>query len=429
MLHSCLLALVGLSVKVVPAQVPQRRVIVYPLRAEAALAPVAAHLTEEVLLSLEGLQGLKVLGHAELNLLLTQIKARDCQGADAKDCMSKMLSLADADQVVTGSLSKMGDHFLGTLSLLSSDTLTHIKSESFLVEQRSELEQTARQKARALFEAAPARSKPHRLVCSQGKACKVALFPMERYGTQEGLAASVAELLSLQLKRAQGLSVISHHEIETIIKYKVEQRICFGDANITECLQLVRSVVDTDYAVLSALSKLEDTFIIVLKLVKLKQEEGEETLQVTRRVLEPYRGSKKGLAKAIEFAAAELLGQPIEGQGALSVKTQEVVEAKMHLDAKGEFVLPMKAPMKRLFAGRHQVAILAEGYERFDQEVYVSPKEVTQFEVKLTALPTPWYKSWWFWTTTAVVVAGAAAGTTAYLILDEPKGGPGVVEF
>ncbi len=429
MLHLCVIVLAGLSLGTPAPKAKRSRVIVYPLRAEESIAPLSAHLTEEVLLSLEGLSDLEVLGYAELNLLLTQIKARDCQGPSNKDCMAKMLELSKADQVVTGSLSKMGEHYLGTLSLLSSDTLTHIKSTSFLVEERSELEAMARKKARSLFEKVVEKKSVRQHFCEGQNRCKVALFPMEHYGTDASLVTSVAELLSLQLKRQGNLSVISHHEIETIIKYKVEQRICFGDANITECLQLVRSVVDTDYAVLGALTKLEDTFIIILKLVKLKKRGGKETLEVVRRVLEPYRGSKKGLAKAIEFAAAELLGQPIEGQGALSVKTQEVVEAKMHLDAKGEFILPMKAPMKRLFAGRHQVAILAEGYERFDQEVYVSLKEVTQFEVKLTALPTPWYKSWWFWTTTAVVVAGAAAGTTAYLILDEPKGGPGVVEF
>ena len=399
------------------------RVIVYPIEAKGDLGPLAASLTEEVLLSLESLLGLKVMGHAELNLVLMQIKEQKCQGDQAKDCMKKMLDMAKADEVVTGSLSRMGEHLVGTLSRLQVGTLTHIKSESFLVEDKDQLSHVVRQKARLLFEDRPKVEAAYRFSCGREGGCKLALFPMERFGVDASLASSVSELLSLQLKRTKGLSVISHHEIETIIKYKVEQRICFGDSNITECLQLVRSVVDTDYAVLCALSKLQDTFILHLKLVRLKGEANQQVLEVIRRTLEPYRGAEEGLAKAVEFAAANLLGHKIEGKGSLSIKTSEPIEAKVLLDAKGGYSLPMQGPIDELFAGRHQVAILAKGYERFDQEVYVQPGQLNEMGVKLKALPTPWYKSWWFWTTTAVVVAGAAAGTTAYLMLDAPSTG------
>lgn len=128
------------------------RVVVPGLEAQSVDEDLAASLTGVVLTHLEQVPELDVLGQSDVQRLLQQEQYRQLVGCGPKvECFSNVVGLLDAAQLVTGSVGRVGDRYLVSLSLLRTDdgsvlrrVIRQARSEEHLIE-------AAREATAALF--------------------------------------------------------------------------------------------------------------------------------------------------------------------------------------------------------------------------------------------------------------------------------------
>jgi hypothetical protein len=150
-----------------------------------------------------------------------------------------------------------------------------------------------------------------------------------------------------------------------------------------------------------------------LKLMQIDRAE------VVARVSESYRGPERNLSQAVRFAARSLVGVSTQGRGDLAVLS-EVGSARSKID--GDQLIQLPQRVRRLPAGKHTLATLADGYHPHFQEFYVEPDVTTNVRPDLIAMPSSWYDEWWVWTIIGAAVVGAV-GTTVVIATDSPENG------
>jgi hypothetical protein len=166
---------------------------------------------------------------------------------------------------------------------------------------------------------------------------------------------------------------------------------------------------------MGGIGKLDDTFVIHLKLV----DSGRAV--VVNRISEPFRGPEPQLAVAMRFATWRLLGRSVSGAGRLSILT-EADEASVSIDGGDPKPVKAGAALDGIPAGKHIFALSADGYRPFSQEFYVESDRLTRVEPALVALPKAWYQEWWAWAIIGGAVAGVAT-TVAVIATDDPQNG------
>ncbi len=393
------------------------RLVVYDLAADEDLEPVAASLTDEMLLHLGRATDLRVVGESELKLMVQHEQDKvvmECEGAEA--CLARISEAVKADKIVTGRVGRIGDALVASLKLADAKRRVVERGESASATTKEALREEVIAALDRLLGRGGVSEAPSFRMAIAPQGTSAAVLDLAAHGVEPGIAQSLTQLLSLELKRFEGLGVISRDEIQTMLRFESEKQIlqCSSD---TSCLVEIGGALGVDYLVSGSIGKLGDALVINLKLMDIGK------ARVVNRASESFQGVESHLPKALRFAAWSLLGRPVDGTGKLALRTN-VDEGSASLDGAAPVLLPLEGPFSGLSPGKHGLALTSEDYYPGFLETYVEPGEMAELPLELKPLPLAWYQKWWVWTIVGTVVAG---GTTAALLLMEGDPATGTV--
>ncbi|MCA9518536.1 MAG: hypothetical protein KC635_26555, partial [Myxococcales bacterium] len=396
-----------------------RRVIVYDLAGEETDAAARARLTEALLLHLGERPGFTVLGESEVKVMLAHAQDQDAVGAcgDDRDCLARIEAAIDADRVISGRVGHLGASWVVTLELADPRRAVVERVEAADAESLGELEKRVGEAADRLLGVADA-APPFALPLAPGgvQAAVVDLVP--HGGVAPGVAQSLTQLLSLELRRFDGLRVISRDEIATMLRYEADKH-ALDCADDTECLARLGGALGVDYLVGGSVGKLGDSFVVTLKLMDV------EEAAVAHRASESLRGTEADLAGALRVATWSLLGRPVAGTGEIEVKAN-VPEGELVVGDAAPRPYPRETVLREVRAGKLGVTMRADGYVPLYQETYVFDGKRTLLRLDLAEEPAAWYEQWWPWAIVGgVVVAGVV---TAVVLSQDATPAPGHVD-
>lgn len=394
---------------------PSSRIVVYNLVAEQGFEALAAQLTDEVLVALGKDPTLQVIGESELKVMVEAVKEKEavtCQGQEA--CLAKISQAAEAEKVITGRVGRVGELYLVSLKIADAKKAVVEGGETASTEQKDGLKAEVLAAVDRLLGRSKGAVAPKFAIALEGDGAKAAVLDLKGHDVSEGLPGNLTQLLSLELKKFEGLSVVSRDEIQSAIRYQSEKQKlqCTDD---TSCVIELGGMMGVDYLVSGSVGKLGDAFVLTLKLMDIVDP------RVLNRVSETFTGAEAHLPQALRFATWRLLGREAEGNGNLAVQAN-VDEGELVVDSTASQPWPLKTPLSALLVGKHAVNLRSEGYFPLYQEAYVEPGRTTDLRLTMKEVPRPWYKQWWPWTIMGTVVA-AGAITTAVLLLETPGTG------
>ena len=390
------------------------RVVVYNLAAEQGFEALAAQLSDEILVYLSKDPSLQVIGESELKVMVEAAKEKEavtCQGQEA--CLAKIGQAAEAEKVITGRVGHVGDTYLVSLKVADAQKAVVEGGETASADDKEGLPAEVRAAVDRLLGRAGAAAAP-RFKMELAGGSSAAVLDLAGHDVSEGLPANLTQLLSLELKKFEGLSVISRDEIQAMLRYESEKQVvqCKED---TSCLVEIGGALGVDYLVSGSVGRLGDAYVLTLKLMDIGE------ARVVNRVSETFTGAEANLPQALRFASWHLVGKESAGQGQLALQAN-VREGSLVVDSGDAQPWPLKTPLSALTVGKHGVNLTADGFYPLYQEAYVEPGRSTDLRLTLKEVPRPWYKQWWPWTIMGTAVA-AGTVTTVLLLLKSPSTG------
>jgi TolB-like protein len=387
------------------------RVVVRDLASEPSLDAIAKDTTDAILISLSKHADLSVAGERELELLVEHRNAlADLDACDGDlACSAQLAAALDADKIITGLVGRLGDRFVATLKLSDMKLAVFERGESCLAEDAKTLTSCMADAAVRLF-ARGAVKEEFRFTSDD---TKLAVLELSAHGVPPSLAGTLTELLLLELKKTENISVISRAEVEAMLSYEADRQVARCESDIA-CLIEIGGALGVDHLVAGAIGKLDDTFVIHLKLMDVSKAE------VSHRISESFVGNEQELARALRFASHRLLGRS-PGEGGSVEVVAPIDEAEVSIDGRAPVALA-EAKNAKLAPGKHTLSIRAEGYRPYHHEFYVEG-DLTRVHAEPLELPSEWYELWWVWTIAGVVMV--VAGSTAIGVsLTKDRGPP-----
>ncbi|MBI4815792.1 MAG: hypothetical protein HY791_06030 [Deltaproteobacteria bacterium] len=380
----------------------RQRVVVLSLRAEAKLSSIAHRLTEELLVHLGKRGDLAVVGESELGALLIHDKdLRDVLACGpTMTCADQMSDALAAELVVTGHVGSFGSGLVVTLSRWDPKRAAADRAESAAADTIDELVPAMVDAAERLFAPRTESRRTFILELEDG-GTRIAVLNLEAYDVSRELAENLTQILVLEIRRHESLSVVSRDEIKALLAYEAEKQIvqCRNDV---ECLIAIGGALGADYLVTGAVGKLEDTWVVHLKLMRVRGAE------VVHRVAESFRGPAPQLVQAIRHAIGRLLGRPATGSGSFQILT-DLEAGSITID--GGDSLDISVGTLELASGKHLLSVRSPGYHSMDQDFYVEPGQLTKVRADLVEAPGPWYSKWWVWAAIGTAVAIGVTGS------------------
>ncbi|MEW5855031.1 MAG: PEGA domain-containing protein [Myxococcota bacterium] len=387
-----------------------KRVLVMNLKAAGVPDAVAQQATAFMAEPFEGRDEYTVITMDDISRLVSVEKSRQMLGCDANfSCLAELASGAKADLILSGTVGAVGRKLTVNLVLIETATAHARNRASGIVDRAKELAKLIPTLVANLFGWTGAAQGP-RFKLAAGQAVSFAVLDLVPTGVSEQVATNLTQVLSVEIKRIQGASVISRDDIRAMMALEEDKaRLGCDEAS---CLAEIGGALGVDKLIVGTVGKLSESYLVSLRLISVK------TVKVESRISESFTGSEDQLIRAIRHAGRKLLG--IEApQGTLAVSTSvEGAELRINEQLKGK--LPM-APLA-LPAGPHTVRISRGGYFDFNGDVYVDPAENTPLWVELRSRPLQWYQRWWVWALAAgasaatLLTLGAMAGGTATLM-------------
>ncbi len=409
-------ALMALALVSQPNEAFRGRVVVFNVKGPQDLAGLSQRATEQILLHLGKKVGITAIGEAEIQILVQHAEDKDSLQAcgEGETCLAAMSRTAEADKLLVGNIGHWGNGFLATLSVTDSKKGVVERGDSATADNEKELIDQVRALVDRLLGLGGAETKPQFSLGT--RATKLAVINLAAYDTTPELADNLTQLLALELKKLDNISVISRDEIKAMLQYETQKQIAQCKSDVS-CLVEIGGALGVEYLVSGGVGKLADTYVVHLKLMDINKAE------VVNRVSESFRGPETQLVQAIRFAAKSLMNQAVDGTGGVNLAAS-VDPAEASIDGAPNVTIP-KA-LSNIPTGKHTLSVSAENhYTRF-QEFYVEPGVDTKMRVELEALPAAWYEQWWPW----VIIGGVvAAGVTATVLVARDSPDTGSVEI
>lgn len=393
------------------AHAAPRSVVVYDLAAEDAHAAQARQITDALLLQLSARSDLTVIGQAELKVMVGHAKDRQAvdQRCATEDCLGRLLDATQAETVISGRLGRIGDAWTVTLKLIDSRRVATARGEVATADSLEALTAALEPATRRLLGEGEARTfSPH------AGGIKVAVLELSNHDVTAGLGRNLTQLLSLELKRLEGVGVITRDEVQTMLRFETEKQALKCESDLS-CLMEIGGALGVDYLVAGSIGRLDDTFVLSLKLLDIAE------AKAAHRVAESFRGPERDLPQVVRHAARALLGRAMTGEGSLVLRAN-VDDARVVLDGADPRPLS-KLGVLRLGVGKHGVTAIADDHLPLFQEVFVEPDRQTTMRLDLPSEPTPWYAKWWTWAIAGAVVAGAITTTVIIVNQQAPETG------
>jgi TolB-like protein len=396
-------------------------VLVFNLESDEANVDLAKALTEELILYLGDKKEIAATGESEISVMLAHEKDKKllmCK--DDRSCLAQISSALNASKAVVGRVGQLGDAYVVTLKLTDTKKVSVESAESISAEDAKDLPNLIRAAADRLLGLSGAKAAATFQLEIGAEGTSAAVLDLEGHGVEAATAANLTDLLSLELKKFKGLSVVSRSEIQAMLQYQTDKMVlqCSSD---TSCLIEIGGALGVDYLVSGSIGRLGGALVVNLKLLSIHE------ARVTNRVSETFEGDESELVRALRFATQKLVGRKAEGQGSLAA-IGNVKQGLLVINGEQELKYPLEKPLSGLLVGKHGIDFKADGYYSLYKEGYVEPNSVTQLRFELMPLPTPWYKKWWVWTIAGTAIAGGV--TTAVLLsTQEPSTGTVFVDI
>ena len=397
------------------------KLIAFSLRGANIDSTLLQKLNDAMQLKLMAYPGIAVTSQAELALILEQtadIQDQACEGQIG--CLVDLTENMQAEKILSGSVGRIGESLIINLQLIDAPNAAVIARASETVYQETEAIDALGRGLDTLFlpERERAEQPTFKLEITAGRN-RFAVLDLQAAGVDEGVAKNLTEVLTVEMKRYEGLEVISRQEIRTMLEFE-QQKQLLGCTD-SSCFAEIGNALGVNYLTVGTVGKLDEVFVINLKLLDMLKG---DTLH---RVTESYQGAAGQLVPAMRYAVAKLLGGDEDQEGRLRLKVSEE-GAQVFLDGEnvGEYPELRLGPIR---PGKVGVAVEAQDYFPYYEEVYIQPGSATDLNIELLAKPTPWYKTWWFWTITGAVIIGAATTTTVLLLQDRGGRSNGAVEI
>ena len=99
---------------------PKKSVLIMPIQAEAGVDPALCKQVTSVLVNVAaGLPGYRVISQAEIAASMTQEMMKQASGCNSVSCAAEIAGALDTEQIVIGSLGKVGQSYLLTMSRIN----------------------------------------------------------------------------------------------------------------------------------------------------------------------------------------------------------------------------------------------------------------------------------------------------------------------
>jgi hypothetical protein len=396
-----------------------KTVLVGDLKAVGQPEELVRQVTTRIAETLSG-AGVTVSTTADIQDRLALEAAQQMMGCqeDSK-CMAEVSASMQSDLLLTGSVGSIGNNILLNLTLLDVRAARPVGRVSEAVAGMDELPAVLPGALAGLFGWELEQTAP-RFSLPQGQKVSCAVFDLAPSGVPKEVADNLAQILSVEIKRIEGASVISRDDMTAMLRLE-QDKAFLGCSDDTSCIAEIGGALGVDKLVVGHVGKIKGSYVISLRLIDPRE------ARVDSRITESFRGDEDQLLRAVRHAGRELLGVGSGAVGKLAVSSSEE-EAEVFLDDQKHGELPM-APIADLQVGRHTLRVSKGGYFDFYSDVYVDPHETSAVWAQLSERPARWYQTWWFWTIVGTVVAGAGVTTAILLTRSEPGTGNGTVTF
>ncbi|MFH1812176.1 MAG: PEGA domain-containing protein [Pseudomonadota bacterium] len=363
-----------------------------------------AALTELIAENLGQMPGLRVLTIADIKETLAHEGNKQLLGCESDEaCLARLGSMAHVDLLLSSSLGKVGEELVLNLSLIESATSQTRERSTHTCKSLGELPAALPDLLAGLMGTNVGTAGP-RFKLAAGQAMSFAVFDLRPTGVDAVTADNLTQILSVELKKVEGSSVVSRDDIKAMLQLE-EQKAMLASCEETSCIAEIGGALGVDRIVVGSVGKLADSYVISLRLINPQQ------ATVESRVTESFRGVEDQLIRAVRHAGRKLLGVGEGATGSLAVSCA-LAEAEVLVDNEAVGTLPMKT-LEKVAAGHHVLKVAKAGFYEWQSDVYVDPSETTAIWVELTEIPERWYQKWWVWTIVGVggvaLVSGAGA--------------------
>jgi|GEM_PF-596056 len=396
-----------------------KTVLVGELKAVGQPEELVRQVTTQIAETLSG-AGVSVSTTADIKDRLTLEAAQQLMGCqEDSECMAEVSAGMRSDLLLTGSVGSIGNNLLLNLTLLDVRAARPVGRVSETVADIDELPAVLPGALAALFGWKLQQTAP-RFRLPEGQKVSFAVFDLAPSGVPKEVADNLAQILSVEIKRVEGASVISRDDMTAMLRLE-QDKAFLGCSDDTSCIAEIGGALGVDKLVVGHVGKIKESYVVSLRLIDPRE------ARVDSRITESFRGDEDQLIRAVRHAGRKLLGVGSGAMGKLAVSSsEEEAEVFLNDDKQGE--LPM-APIADLKVGRHTLRVSKSGYFDFYSDVYVDPHETSAVWAQLDERPARWYQTWWFWTIVGTVVAGAGVTTAILLTRSEPGTGNGTVTF
>jgi hypothetical protein len=404
---------------VLSAKDKSKTVLVADLKAVGQPDEVVRQVTTQIAETLSG-AGVTVSTTADIKDRLALEAAQQMMGcAEDSECMAEVSAAMRSDLLLTGSVGSIGNNMLVNLTLIDVRAARPVGRVSETVASIDELPAVLPGALAALFGWELEQTAP-RFKLPEGQKVSFAVFDLAPSGVPKEVADNLAQILSVEIKRVEGASVISRDDMTAMLRLE-QDKAFLGCSDDTSCIAEIGGALGVDKLVVGHVGKIKDSYVVSLRLIDPRE------AKVDSRITESFRGDEDQLIRAVRHAGRKLLGVGSGALGKLAVSSSEE-EAEVFLNDQKHGELPM-APIADLKVGRHTLRVAKSGYFDFYSDVYVDPHETSAVWAQLDERPARWYQTWWFWTIVGTVVAGAGVTTAILLTRSEPGTGNGTVTF
>jgi|GEM_PF-1451644 len=327
----------------------------------------------------------------------------------AGNCVDVLTDGITAPRVLRLTLGKVGDELVLTLTLIETNTATVLAKTSTTC-RPGDVPSAVSTLVDGIYGQG---SKQQTFQLPKGP-MSFAVMDFTTAGIDAEISQSLATVLSSEIRKIEGASVISKEDIRAMIDLEA-QKSALGCAD-ESCLAELGDALGVERLVVGSVGKVGSTYVVGLRLINTTDS------SVENRVTESFDGQESQLIPAVVYASRKLLGIIDNTAGNMLVSSAQT-GAEVFVDGKRIGELPL-APLQNLKPGRHEVRVRLDHYHDYRGEVYVKPGGTLNLWVELERTPDRWYESWVFWSVSSAVVVGTVAvvgaigGTAGFLWWD-----------
>jgi hypothetical protein len=403
-----------------PEEVGDKRVLVLELEAVGVEKEIAEQATEAIAAAFAGRAGYSAVTLKDLKAAVELEKQQVATGCKVDlSCLAEVSAWADAELVVNGSVGLVGESLTLNLALVESASVNVQNKVSVVLASAAEIPTKAPEAVAELFGWDTGATGP-KYKLPEGEEVSFAVFDLAAAGVTPELATNLTQILSGEIKRVEGTTVIGRDDIAALVQLEKEKTM-LGCTDDIECLAEIGSALGVQKLIVGQIGILGDSFVISIRLLDTA------SVNVDNRITESFAGDEGQLIGAMREAGRRLIGIDATEPGTLQVTASEV-GSTVFVDGEEVGKMPLP-PITDMAPGRHTVRITKKDFFEKSSDVYVNPGETSALwmvlEEKPAGLLRPFLSPWILYgaaiptTVAAIVGAIGLSGYTGYLYFDD----------